>query len=384
MISKLVHSTSFFLVFFVCLWYTLYVVFYKSMVILMKKFIALFLCFCTIFCFASCGKKPSGEDSNSNSSNKGISGSSSNSSSYSSSSNSSVSGTLERPTGYTSFKNSGVILCYGDSLTDGFGSENGCTYPAFLEQFLKGSYNVINAGSSGENSLAALTRALVKKPLIKKDIVFPKGEKTVKISDNFLYFPGSKEKIIYDGMGNELKIDTLKIGSSTYRLARTGGENPFSITRQDASSALTLKADTPVNYDFSAYYTEIYCGIVLMGNNHTYAITADELIQYYREFAAAHEKYILIIPHWRSDLTKALKAEFGDNALDVMPYFLDGALKDYLTEPTVLDEWCVKKGILPASFRKDNNKDEVHLNSLGYKVLGELIYKQGVKIGYWK
>ncbi len=56
---------------------------------------------------------------------------------------------------------SGVIVAFGDSLTEGYGFEPERAYPALLEQRLtaKGyNYKVINAGISGETSSGALSR----------------------------------------------------------------------------------------------------------------------------------------------------------------------------------------------------------------------------------
>lgn len=56
---------------------------------------------------------------------------------------------------------SGVIVAFGDSLTEGYGFEPERAYPALLEKHLteKGyHYKVINAGISGETSSGALSR----------------------------------------------------------------------------------------------------------------------------------------------------------------------------------------------------------------------------------
>lgn len=56
---------------------------------------------------------------------------------------------------------SGVIVAFGDSLTEGYGFEPERAYPALLEHRLnaKGyNYKVINAGISGETSSGALSR----------------------------------------------------------------------------------------------------------------------------------------------------------------------------------------------------------------------------------
>lgn len=54
-----------------------------------------------------------------------------------------------------------VLLCFGDSITAGFGIEAGKTYPDVLQQLLdeKGyQYRVVNAGVSGDTTQAGLDR----------------------------------------------------------------------------------------------------------------------------------------------------------------------------------------------------------------------------------
>jgi acyl-CoA thioesterase I len=54
-----------------------------------------------------------------------------------------------------------VIVAFGDSLTEGFGTDFGNSYPAFLERDLKAqgfNYHVVNAGVSGNTSKDGLVR----------------------------------------------------------------------------------------------------------------------------------------------------------------------------------------------------------------------------------
>lgn len=54
-----------------------------------------------------------------------------------------------------------VIVAFGDSLTAGYGVENGFSYPDFLQKELDRAgrkYRVVNAGISGETTAGALAR----------------------------------------------------------------------------------------------------------------------------------------------------------------------------------------------------------------------------------
>jgi acyl-CoA thioesterase I len=65
-----------------------------------------------------------------------------------------------------------VIVCYGDSLTAGFGAEPGQSYPDDLQKRLDAAgykYRVVNEGVSGDTTkdgLARLARVVEKKPQI--------------------------------------------------------------------------------------------------------------------------------------------------------------------------------------------------------------------------
>jgi acyl-CoA thioesterase I len=55
------------------------------------------------------------------------------------------------------------ILCFGDSLTAGYGLRNAATesFPALIQQKINAgdlAYNVINAGLSGDTSAGGLSR----------------------------------------------------------------------------------------------------------------------------------------------------------------------------------------------------------------------------------
>jgi acyl-CoA thioesterase-1 len=67
----------------------------------------------------------------------------------------------EQPLQPTAVSEDGVIVAFGDSLTEGQGVEEAEAYPALLADKLQAAgynYQVINAGASGETSSGALSR----------------------------------------------------------------------------------------------------------------------------------------------------------------------------------------------------------------------------------
>jgi acyl-CoA thioesterase-1 len=68
---------------------------------------------------------------------------------------------LAQSSGTSSSKKQGVIVAFGDSLTEGLGVSPSQAYPSVLEKKLRQDgfdYRVINAGSSGETTSGALAR----------------------------------------------------------------------------------------------------------------------------------------------------------------------------------------------------------------------------------
>ena len=49
-----------------------------------------------------------------------------------------------------------AIVCFGDSITYGIGSDPGCDYPAYLKEIL--GMEIVNAGLSGDTTQSALNR----------------------------------------------------------------------------------------------------------------------------------------------------------------------------------------------------------------------------------
>lgn len=70
-------------------------------------------------------------------------------------------GAFNVSSGYMTAEDPKVILCYGNSITAGYGLDPDYAYPAVLEKIIKEkgyNYKVVNAGLSGETSAGGLTR----------------------------------------------------------------------------------------------------------------------------------------------------------------------------------------------------------------------------------
>lgn len=340
----------------------------------MKKIIAFIIALIMALCLVSCGK----ENTDIGSSNPS-----------SSATESTKAVELTPGKEITEFQNGTerVVVCFGDSITWGWNSPGRYVYPAQLEANLDGQYKVINAGIAGEKTAAIASRANAIDFCLTNDVTFEKGQDKVPL-DRELFSTADGEVIQYLGFGYELPHDRVIIDGVKYKIDYEKGEEYqhgiYTIVRENTSSKLTLKKGTPVKYDYSEQFDECYVAVFLSGANDGDS-GSDELIARYKQFAEAYERYIIIAPFFYDDNTAKFEAEFGENVINPRKYAYERhAFEDYGLTPTKLDEWCIKKMRMPSTFLLDNNKDEMHLSSWGYKLVADMVYKKGIELGYWK
>lgn len=302
---------------------------------------------------------------------------------------------LTKATKYTSFENGrNVICCFGDSLTYGWGSNDGYNYPDQLESNLKGQYKVYNAGVCGEKGDAIMSRANGFDFELTNDVVFPAGSDRVALDRELFTATGAEVPIQYLGFGKDLPHDKVVIGGGTYDLLNSKGEayqhDVYTLVRKgDTTSSLTLKKGTKVRYDYSNHFDKCEVAIINFGANDGDS-GSDALIEKYKKFAQKYDKYLILVPIGNDESEAKFKKEFGKNAIVMREYFITDALKDYGESAEgegaleKMNAYCLRKNMVPASFRLEHNRFEVHFSPLGNKVIADLVYKRGVELGYWK
>ena len=131
--------------------------------------------------------------------------------------------------------------------------------------------------------------------------------------------------------------------------------------------------------------------LLIMSEVGTYAIAtigrinnAEVLIEKYKKLTALNENYIVIVPFHSEDFSAEFTAAFGDKALNVRDYFMHQAHKDYGVTLSKLDGYCIKKDMIPGTYNYEGERGDYRLNEIGYKILGDLVYKKGQELGYWK
>ncbi len=350
----------------------------------MKRILAIILCLCLVLGLCACGGKTENPDEQGETSNNGAqtSGDVSNGGSNVDSNGEQTGNQPSNDKTLINLENAGVILCFGDSITEGMQVDKANNYPSILQKNLGEQIKVINGGVSGEDSNTIMSRANAIEFTTAKDIIFSAGQSEVELDARFfMTADGGEIRYRYGKTGNELSSKNVIIDGKAYTL--TGkGEDKYSISRQDSSAALTIKKGAKAKFDYGSVYDKVYCTIVLMGANDS-NLTADQLIERYKKIAATSERFIALIPHYGADNTEKFEAAFGNATVNLREYCKEEVWSAYNLEKTSKDDYYISGGNLSAKFVLGGKKGDCHLSELGYKILGDLVYKKGVELGYW-
>lgn len=285
---------------------------------------------------------------------------------------------------YIADKDKKIILCFGDSITEGYGMKSKDEpYPAVLQSKLGDAYKVYNAGVGGEKAAAIMSRANIIEFALSEDVLFEANELTAKLSIGAGFVvAGTGEKIEYKGTGNQLPTNTIEIGGKKYEIKEVSGA--YNITRSESGKRLLIPKGTLVKYDYSKYFDECYCAVVLVGANDNDS-GSDALIEKFKTFAANFERCIFITPFYYTDYSQKFDTAFGRKTINIKAYFRGDVFEDYGIEITrVTQHYLEKTTDFPVIFTLSGKVGEPHLSALGYKVLGGEVYKRGVELGYWK
>ncbi len=286
-------------------------------------------------------------------------------------------------------KDDKVVICLGDSITEGMAMARQDAYPGVLGEHLKDQIKVLNAGVGGENSYTICSRANALPFTVTNDIVFEKGQ--YEFFSNYKIFSGINGEMMryrYGVMGRDLPITNLFIDEKPYtlRFDRVGieEEDKYVLCREDASEREVIKVGALIKYDYSRIYKECYCTVLLQGANDG-DMPIDIIIDRYRKIEALNKRFIPLIPHYRGDdVAKKFREVFGKNCVDLREYCKEKVWADYNIEKDEDDIKCLKEGKLSTRFIHKAVYNDCHLNKLGYKILADLVYEKGKELGYWK
>ncbi len=286
-------------------------------------------------------------------------------------------------------ENKGVVICFGDSITEGMGMAYENNYPSILRRKLEGQIKVINAGVSGETSNSIMSRANAVDFTVANDITFSAGQSEVVLNRKlFSTMDGGEICYRYTVFGKDLPIKNLVIDGVPYKMRLepvkdgTEDDHRYIISRTNTDSELTLKKGVKIRYDYSEFYDKRYCTVLLMGANDS-NVGVDELIARYKKIAALSEKFIAIIPHYSTDHTEKFTEAFGNATVSVREYCKEKVWEEYNLEMDETDKQYISEGILSPKFVYQGKKGDCHLSQLGYEVLADLVYRKGKELKYW-
>lgn len=282
------------------------------------------------------------------------------------------------------------IICWGDSITEGMGMTRGNDYPGVLQKLLGTKYRVLNGGAGGEKSWTIAARQGAYKVTLDRDLVFNPDYGSVyldgKKGPNLILDDGSILDISEWGgaFNNDIPCKKVYINGKQYTLDISN--KMLEIVREDYLKKLVIKKGTEVVFDSAKKQQGSYCEIFYIGANDGIQ-KPEKLVARYKSMAnrQGSNRYIVIIPQWDTRYTDALKAEFGDKALDIREKMCAfDAEKEFGYYFSSDDKSRVKQGKLPLLYMYENKVGEtLHLSKEGYNVMAHVIYEHGKSLGYW-
>ena len=300
------------------------------------------------------------------------------------------------------------IVCWGDSLTAGAGS-NGNPYPLVLDNLIQESITkefnrinsqvltraqrltnipVINMGVGGENTVTICGRNGSIPFVVSEDMSRPAECQAIQIHIKSSIGIGASplrqgaagmDYVIIGGIKGKIEI---------MQESYTSPEYSYVFTREKPGGSVHIKAGTEIITSGSENYLN-YIPIIFIGTNGGYSDYQDLIAQ--QRGIINHQKgnpkgrFIVVGLHYGKSaeefemMEAILKEEYGNQFINLREYLCTNAMKDAGLTPTEKDKKAMANGQTPYSLLSD----EVHFNEAGYKVLGELIYKQMEQLGYF-
>ena len=292
------------------------------------------------------------------------------------------------------------IVCWGDGLTSGFGS-NGTDYPSVLEALLKEEGTelpVKNLGVVAEDTKTILARAGAYKVVLKEGITVPAGKKPIEIkmeAEN-----GETINIVRTGnkgfkfatigeVEGSISVDQPTLTSDNYK----SDNFKHFFTRNEVGSVVKIPKGTQV-INSGSYQFADYLPILFIGENGGWDNDPQTLISQQEEMLKTFDKnadnFIIIglvsgDSDSRKDLDKALKDKWGKHFLNIREYLTD---KKNLEKAKVKlsDESLkrIEKGEIPKELISSDKRMnvEIHLNGTAQNMIGEAVYKKLSELKY--
>jgi len=278
------------------------------------------------------------------------------------------------------------IVFPGDSLTAGAGG-NGTTYPNVVAN-LTGK-TVVNLGVGGEG-VSTITARQGGSTMLVNNVTIPATTTAVKI--------GGYDTPILNNVGKECRplrqgsagvnpcyINGIKGTMTITQTSSTSNDFVYYFTRSEAGSEVVINRPTPIITDAMKYKDMEHILSIFIGQNGGYNDSPAELINEINTMInhANTDKYIVLglssgTKDSRKDMEKAMSLAFGRHYINLRDYLSKYGLADAGITLTQADLDAMAVGAVPPSLLVDT----VHFNAAGYTVIGNLIYKKIIELGY--
>lgn len=287
------------------------------------------------------------------------------------------------------------IVCWGDSLTYGYGSIIGEEdYPTVLESLT--NKTVYNFGISGEASNQILARQ-GGYPAYVNPFIIPANTTPVEITwyNNNPTQPAIPTTVGEKGRRNIINPVCIKSvkGNINYE------NSIFTFQRSEPGNEVNVSRPTPV-FCSSAnnHRDDIMC--IFIGTNGGWMQTADDAQTRIKKLLSqidmmidysTSKQFIVIGLHYyynwvtyngltKEMLDNALRLHYGDHFINLRKYLMEYGLADAGIEPTEDDITAISSGNVPLSLLSN---DRIHGNHYFYSILANLVYLKGKDLGYW-
>ena len=305
------------------------------------------------------------------------------------------------------------IVCWGDSLTAGAGSNNldgwdtfcqklismgfpdyssrtHTTYEDMIGLLVGSEYQVVNCGVGGETALTILARLGSCCGICKESFVLPQDTSVIQIPDLFSqHNPDGYVRPLLQGQGNSVNPVNVEGIPCTLSVTHEAGYTNvrYFIKRNTLGDReITIPARTPFIMYGSKAYRKADISVLWIGTNSGGHTSDEDLLEQIKKAThhLATEKYIIVgLPdgtsETRANLESIFEKEFGDKYFNWRRYVSTNALYDWGFTPTDADLTAMEEGSVPPQLLVDG----VHYKACGYGILGYKLWQRMTQLGYF-
>ena len=275
------------------------------------------------------------------------------------------------------------IVCWGDSLTEGYNATN--SYPEEIAKI--SGLEVINYGIAAETAEQIACRQGAIHTYV-EPMTIPAD--TTPVAFNTLTGDGNPSDMAYYAT----KPLGITIGGVSGTMMYNKDDSTYYVTRNEAGEEVEITEFTQVVTEGMENRTDNDIQVIFIGSNNKPDLdSVQDIIALQKKMIeySDTDKYVIVgytakpmIPDLVA-INDLLEETYGDKFLDASEYFTTKALADAGIEPTAEDLANIAQNQIPSSllsFWSNGQPDDLHGNEIFNELLGKLIYEKIVELGY--